>query len=137
MRVAGERKKKLIVAFHFVTANQQFALISSGQAGWNCGSCRQHGLEAKRRCGFLPEEKRGEPRIVWGRKQTQTEECPKSLVTGASLALLEEFFVRRRLGIPGSLGVDALLEMEARKADAFLILRDEMEREERDGASQH
>ena len=41
---------------------------------------------------------RGEPRIVWGRKQTQTEECPKSLVTGESLALLEEFFVRRRLG---------------------------------------
>ena len=131
MRVAGERKKKLIVAFHFVTANQQSAGISAGQAGWNCGNCRENGLETKRRCGFLPEEKRGEPRIVWGRKQTQAEECPKSLITGASLALLEEFFVRRRLGIPDS------LEMEARKVDAFLILRDEMEREERDGASQY
>ena len=53
---------------------QQFA----NRAGWNCDSCRQHGLEVKRRCGFLPDEKRGEPRIVWGRKQTQTEECPKS-----------------------------------------------------------
>jgi|GEM_PF-556552 len=127
MRIGRERKKKLIVAFHFVTANQQFP----NQAGWNCESCREHGLEAKRRCGFLSDEKRGEPRIVWGRKQTQAEECPKSLVTGESLALVEEFFVRRRLGIQDS------LDMEARKVDAFLILRDEMEREERDGASQY
>jgi len=95
-------------------------------------SCRQHGLEAKRRCGFLADEKRGEPHVVWGRGQMHTEECPKSLVTGESLALLEEFFVRRRLGVDEPLG-----EMAARKVDAFLILRDEMEREERDGASQH
>jgi hypothetical protein len=95
-------------------------------------SCRQHGLEAKRRCGFLPDEKRGVPRVVWGRRQTQAEECPKSLVTGESLALLEEFFVRRRLGSD-----EALEEMPARKVDAFLILRDEMEREERDGEAQH
>ena len=110
-----------------MTAEQQ----SPNRAGWNCDSCRQHGLEVKRRCGFLPEEKRGEPRIVWGRKQTQSEECPKSLITGESLALLEEFSVRRRLGIGDS------IELEARKVDAFLILRDEMEREERDGESQH
>jgi hypothetical protein len=95
-------------------------------------SCRQHGLEAKRRCGFLAVEKRGEPRVVWGRRQTQAEECPQSLVTGESLALLEEFFVRRRLGIH-----EPLEEMEARKVDAFLILQDEMEREERDGEAQH
>jgi hypothetical protein len=95
-------------------------------------SCRQHGLEAKRRCGFLPDEKRGEPRVIWGRRQTQAGECPKSLVTGESLALLEEFFVRRRLGI-----YEPFDEMEARKVDAFLILRDEMEREERDGEAQH
>jgi hypothetical protein len=47
------------------------------------------------------------------------------------MALLEEFLVRRRLGIPDS------LENEARKTDAFLILRDLMEREEQDGTSQH
>jgi hypothetical protein len=123
----GERKKKLIVAFHFVTANQRFP----NGAGWNCDSCRQHGLEVKRRCGFLPEDQRGAPRIVWGRGQTQAEECPKSLITGESLALLEEFFVRRRLGMQDS------RELEARKVDAFLILRDEMEREERDGEAQH
>jgi predicted Ser/Thr protein kinase len=122
VRAGRERKKKLTVAFHF-----QF----SNRAGWNCESCRRNGLETKRRCGFLPEEKRGEPRIVWGRKQTQSEECPKSFVTGESLALVEEFFVRRRLGIEDS------IELEARKVDAFLILRDEMEREERDGKTQH
>jgi len=85
----------------------------------------------KRRCGFLPVERRGEPRLVWGRKHAQTEECPKSYITGDSLALVEEFFVRRRLGVPDSLDIDA------RKIDGFLILRDEMEREERDGTSQH
>lgn len=79
----------------------------------------------------MSEAERGERRIVWGRKQTQSEECPKSFVTGESLALVEEFFVRRRLGIADS------IEMEARKVDAFLILRDEMEREERDGKTQH
>ena len=68
---------------------------------------------------------------MWGRRQTQTDECPKSLITGKSMALLEEFFVRRRLGIQDS------LEMDASRIDAFLILRDEMDREERDGASQY
>jgi hypothetical protein len=102
-------------------------------------SCRQNGLEVKRRCGFLPDEKRGEPRIVWGRKQTQTDECPRSLVTGESLAMVEEFFVRRRLGVGDSIGIEAwgIEAMAARKVDAFLILRDEMEREERDGKTHY
>ena len=117
-----DRKKKLIAAFHF-----QF----SNRAGWDCGTCRQQGLEVRRRCGFLPAERRGTPRIVWGRKLIQTEECPKSLVTGESLALVEEFFVRRRLGVTYSPG------LSARSVDAFLILSDEMEREERDVKAQH
>jgi hypothetical protein len=128
VRAERERKKKLIVAFHFVTANQQF----SNRAGWDCDSCRRHGLETKRRCGFLAEEQRGEPRIVWGRKHATAEECPKSLVTGESLGLVEEFFVRRRLGVQ-----DSVEESAARRVDAFLILQNEMEREERDGISQH
>jgi hypothetical protein len=127
VRVDGERKKKLIVAFHFAIASRQ----SQTRIGWNCESCRRNGLEAKRRCGFLPSEERGEPRIVWGRGLAHTEECPKSFVTGESLALLEEFFVRRRLGIADS------PDLEARKVDAFLILRDEMEREDRNGEAEH
>jgi hypothetical protein len=120
VRADGDRKKKLIVAFHFQFANR---------AGWDCDACRKNGLEVKRRCGFLLPENRAEPRTVWARKRTRTEECPKSLVTGESLALLEEFFVRRRLGM-----VDGM-ETPARKVDAFLILREEMEREERDGTT--
>ncbi|HVW11631.1 MAG TPA: hypothetical protein VHC90_23775 [Bryobacteraceae bacterium] len=50
-------------------------------------------------------------------------------MTGESLALVEEFFVRRKLGIAES------LEMPARRVDAFVILRGEMEREERDATS--
>jgi hypothetical protein len=120
VRADGDRKKKLIVAFHFQFANR---------AGWDCDACRKNGLEAKRRCGFLAPEGRADPRTVWARKRARTDECPKSLVTGESLALLEEFFVRRRLGM-----VDGM-ETPARKVDAFLILREEMEREERDGTS--
>jgi hypothetical protein len=120
MRTHGAGKKKLIVAFHF-----QF----SNRAGWDCDACRKNGLEAKRRCGFLPGDARGEPRLVWVRKRAQTDECPKSLMTGESLSLLEEFFVRRRLGMSDG------METPARKVDAFLILREEMEREERDGTS--
>ena len=129
MRFERARKKKLLVAFHFQFANR---------AGWDCGSCRQHGLEEKRRCGFLPRRvwrttcyPTGRRTIIWGRKRVETEECPKSLITGESVALLEEFFVRRRLGMVDS------PDMAARKVDAFLILRDEMEREERDGKTEH
>ena len=75
-------------------------------------------------------EKRGPVRIVWGRKRMHVDECPKSLVTGESLSLLEEFFVRRRLEIPDS------LDLEARKVEAFLILRDLMEKEQRSGTTQ-
>ncbi len=98
---------------------------------WDCGSCRKNGLEKKRRCGFLPHGERGDARIVWGRKQISTEECPKSLVTGESLALLEEFLVRRRLSMPET------DDLEARKVDGFLILREQMEREERDVTSEY
>jgi hypothetical protein len=127
MRAHGAGKKKLIVAFHF----QMAAADAAGRTGWNCESCRMNGLEIQRRCGFLPDDKRGEPRVVWGRRQTVAEECPKSYVTAESLGLIEEFFVRRRLGIADS------LECEARKVDAFVILQDLMEKEQRDAASQY
>ena len=76
-------------------------------------------------------ENRGERHLVWAHKHAQTTECPKSFVTAESMAIIEEFFVRRRLGIQNS------LETEARKMDGFLILSDEMEHGDRDGTSQH
>jgi hypothetical protein len=120
VRAFGIRKKKLIVAFHFQFANR---------AGWDCETCRANGLEIKRRCGFLPAKAPANSKPVWVRKRAVAEECPKSLVTGESLSLLEEFLVRRRLGIVDS------HDLPARKVDAFVILREEMEREEKDGTS--
>jgi hypothetical protein len=122
VRAWRARKKKLIVAFHLQFGNR---------AGWDCESCRRSGLEAKRRCGFIAAAKRAPIRVVWARLTAQTEECPTSFVTGESLALVEEFFVRRRLGIPDSVAMDA------RKVDAFLILRNEMEREEQHGKTEY
>lgn len=43
---------------------------------------------------------------------------------------MEEFIVRRRLGIGDT------LDLDAKKVDAFLILREQMEREEADGTTQ-
>ena len=122
MRIKRSRNKKLTVAFHFQFANR---------TGWDCDECRKHGLEVKRRCGFIAAEKRGEPRMVWGRKAARSDECPKSYITGDSLTLIEEFAARRRLGIPDS------TEMPARKIDAFLILQREIEREQRDVQTRH
>ena len=78
----------------------------------------------------MPQQERGAPRIVWGRHQVHSEECPKSFISGESLALVEEFFVRRRLCVADT------LELEARKVDAFFILREQMDQEERYGTTQ-
>lgn len=111
MRDERGRAKKLIVAFHF---------YRTSQAGWRCDQCRRQGLDARRRCGFLAEEKRGPKKLVWMRGRVSTEECPKSLVTPASVELLERFF-GWKFGGGGS--VDALA---AKEADAFLILEGEL-----------
>jgi len=60
---------------------------------------------------------------VWGRKGVFCGVCPKSYVTQESVALLEEFLVRRQLG-----GI-ACEELTARKAEAFVVLQRELERE--------
>ena len=77
----------------------------------------------------MPAEQRGDSRIVWGRGPVHVDECPKSLITGNSLSLLDEFFANRALGIA------ATAETPARTVDAFLILREQLEREERNGTT--
>ena len=114
MRTDGNRKKKLIVAFHFQYSNQ---------AGWKCGSCRQAGLEMKRRCGWMPAALETPEKVVWARKRVSTGTCPTSLISAQSLTWIEQFWVWRRLGpsYPG--------ELSAREIEAFLILEKEAQEE--------
>lgn len=110
MRDDGGRAKKLTVAFHF---------YRTSQAGWRCDQCRRQGLEAKRRCGFIPPEKRGPRKLVWVRGRVSSEECPKSLVTPESVERLEKF-----LGWKFA-GGGSLVDLLAKEADAFLVLEGE------------
>jgi hypothetical protein len=77
----------------------------------------------KRRCGFLPEERRGPKKLVWVRGRVSSEECPKSLVTPASIELLEKF-----LGWKFS-GGGSLEGIAAKVADGFLVLEGELRSE--------
>ena len=61
--------------------------------------------------------------VVWGRKGVVCGACPRSYVTAESVGWLEEFLVRRQLGGVGSEAVSA------RKAEAFVVLQRELERE--------
>lgn len=118
MRTQRERKKKLIVAFHFQQADQ---------AGWKCDACRKAGLEQRRRCGWLPEAAKTPLKVVWARRHIATEQCPKSEVSAQSLEWIERFFVWKRLGglYPEKLN--------AREVEAFLILEQEIEAERNHG----
>jgi hypothetical protein len=107
MLAYGRRTKKLTVAFQFLFANQ---------AAWKCDTCRSHGLEKKRRCGWLtfPDEA---PRTVWARNGVAVSKCPKSLITGESLSFLEDYQAGKSLGSLGNIH-----ELPARSVDAFTLL---------------
>ncbi len=77
----------------------------------------------RRRCGWLPRAMATAPRVIWARGRVSTVVCPKSLISGASLAWLEAFYAWKRLGGP------AAEEMSARQAQAFLLLERELEAE--------
>lgn len=61
-------------------------------------------------------------RAVWTGGGLVTTRCPKTLLTGESLALVEAFAAWKRLG--GA----RLEQMEARRVHAFLILERELEK---------
>ena len=66
-------------------------------------------------------------RPVWLRRTAMTKRCPKSVITAESAAWLDEFFTWK-VGGPGS-----LLDLPARKADAFLVLEREWRMELKNG----
>ena len=117
MRSERGRKKKLIVAFHFHQKHP---------AGWRCDDCRKQRLEASRRCGFLPQDRRGSERLVWIGPSIAISECPTSYVTAESLAFLEAF-------VAWSLSRDSLTTFPARYADAIVALNSELRKARVDG----
>jgi hypothetical protein len=64
---------------------------------------------------------------VWARRGIALRTCPKSYITAESLTLVEEFFVRRRLG-----GMN-FAELSARQVEAFVILEKALATEMNDG----
>jgi hypothetical protein len=65
--------------------------------------------------------------VVWARRGIALTSCPKSTMHAESEALVEEFFVRRRLG--GT----AFEQLSARQVDAFVILESALAGERADG----
>jgi hypothetical protein len=69
----------------------------------------------------VEEEGKG---LVWARRNVAIATCPVSYVTAESETLVEEFFVRRRLGTAG------YEDLTARQVEAFVILEREMGNEQ-------
>ena len=67
--------------------------------------------------------------MVWARKQTAVEECPRSYVSAESEALLEEFHAFRVFGRAD------VYQLPARLVDAICVLEQEV-RSEQTGESQ-
>ena len=118
MRVAGDGKKKLVVAFHF-----QFGNI----AGWNCDLCRSTGLERRRRCGWLEDTDGLGSGIVWARGKVSLTTCPTSYITAESTALLEEFHAWKLFGAQN------VFDLPARLVEAIFVLENELRTESTDG----
>jgi hypothetical protein len=97
----------------------------TNQAGWECDACRTAGLEKKRRCGWLGIDDGGS--VVWARGGVAVTRCPKSVITGESEAMVEDFLARRRLG--GT----AVAEMSARQVEAFVVLESALAEEKKHG----
>lgn len=68
------------------------------------------------------------PHVVWTRRHVATDVCPKSFITAQSLGWIEEFLVWKRLGLSVS------FDLEARQAEAFIILEEQLSLERQSGA---
>jgi len=57
---------------------------------------------------------------VWARRGVSLGTCPRSLITAESQTTVEEFFIRRRLGLMNE------EHLTARQVEAFAILEKEL-----------
>uniref|UniRef100_Q01Z34 Uncharacterized protein n=1 Tax=Solibacter usitatus (strain Ellin6076) TaxID=234267 RepID=Q01Z34_SOLUE len=88
--------------------------------------CRRSGLEIRRRCAWLGIAE-DTARPVWIRKKAVLGCCPESFITAESESLVEEYFVRKRLG-----GLN-FEELSARQVEAFVILEQALGEERSNG----
>jgi hypothetical protein len=65
--------------------------------------------------------------VVWARETVATEVCPKSYISSASMAWLEEFEICKRIGYPNP------REMTARQLHAMVVLEQELSLEVKRG----
>jgi hypothetical protein len=79
-------------------------------------------LARARRCAWLEEKEEGPARPVFARRQTVAFQCPKSIITAQSLRLMEQFIYWKR-------GGGDLWSVDAKSADAILVLQEESEKE--------
>jgi hypothetical protein len=89
--------------------------------------CRKSGLERKRRCGWLPAAVDTPAHVVWTRAGLATTTCPRSYITGESVAWLEAFEVWRRFGHTDP------QELPARQVHAMMCLENELSQEMKRG----
>jgi hypothetical protein len=94
----------------------------------NCDKCRNGGLTTIRNCAWVKEQPAGERRrAVWARERVLTFQCPKSIITAKSLSFIEQYQVWKELG-----GINAL-EIDAKAADALMVLEQAWREEIKDG----
>jgi hypothetical protein len=82
-----------------------------------------------RNCAWIANTAAVMKRPVWARGNVVSFQCPKSIITADSLTFLEQFQIWKELG-----GLD-LFSLEARTAEAFLLLEREWRKEVKDGSN--
>lgn len=80
-------------------------------------------MERKRRCRWIDQAELGPVVVVWGRNGCVVRECPRSVISADSLSWLEEYHIWRMCP------TTPLTHLEARKAEAFLIIEAERRKE--------
>ena len=89
--------------------------------------CRSQGLAVRRRCGWQRGSAEQPENVIWARRNARVSECPKSYITAASLAWIEEYQTGRAFGFSDVSG------LPARTVDAFCVLELELAREKEHG----
>jgi hypothetical protein len=78
-----------------------------------------------RNCAWIDTQQTVSKRAVWTRKAVFSVRCPKSVITAQSLHFLEQFRWWKQCG------GGAIWEMDAKSADALMVLEDAWEMEKR------